>query len=151
MTAARVRVVHEERVAAAASDVWPFFDWPNLERMQGAGFFAEIRYAQRRPIAGATRSIRLGGGHGNGATLEEILEQCDTDAMQLTYRIADPAPMPIADYRGEVSVTALDTTRCVVRFTCDCVLNGIDEAQWRELYGAMQRDSVEFIRRSLTR
>jgi hypothetical protein len=119
--------------------------------MRPAGFFAEIRYAERRPIAGATRSILLGGDRGNGATLEEILEQCDADAMQLKYRIADPAPMPIADYRGEVSVTALDTTHCVVRFTCECMLNGIDEAQWRELYGAMQRDSVEFIRRSLTR
>lgn len=151
MTAARVRVTHEERIAAAAADVWPFFDWPNLERMQPAGFFAEIRYAERSPIAGATRSIRLGGDRGNGAMLNEILERCDADTMQLRYRIADPAPMPIADYHGEVSVNVVDATHCIVRFACVCTLNGIDEAQWRELYRAMQRESVEFIRRSLSR
>lgn len=151
MTTARVRVVHEEHIAAAAADVWPFFDWPNLERMQPGGLFAEIRYAERRPIAGATRSIRLGGDRGDGAVLDEILERCDAATMQLRYRIADPAPMPIADYRGEVSVTAVDATHCVVRFACDCTLNGIDEAQWRKLYCAMQRESVEFIRKALSR
>jgi hypothetical protein len=151
VTAARVRVAHEEHIAAAAAEVWPFFDWPNLERMQPAGLFAEIRYAERRPIAGATRSIRLGGDRGKGAVLNEILERCDADVMQLRYRIADPAPMPIADYRGEVSVIALDETRCVVRFSCDCTLNGIEEAQWRELYCAMQRESIGFIRRALSR
>ncbi len=146
----RVRVAHEEFVAAPAAAVWPYFDWPNLERMQPGGFFLDIRYDERRSIPGATRSIRLGGANGNGARLNEMLEHCDPQAMQMHYRVIDPAPMPIADYRGEVSVRVVDATHCVVRFACEATLQGIDEQAWRETYRAMQRDSVDFIRRQVT-
>jgi len=151
MTNARVHVVHDEIVSAPAEAVWPYFNWPNLERMQEGGFFEAVSYEERRSIPGATRSIRLGGGNGNGQPLREQLELADPVAMRLRYRILDPAPMPIANYRGEVNVRALDAVRCCVRFECECVLNGIDESTWRDLYRNMQRANIAFIDKSLAR
>lgn len=132
-----------------AAAVWRYFDWPNLALMQPGGFFADVVYDDQRAIPGAARTIVLGAGHGDGTPLREVLESCDVDEMRLRYRIVDPAPMPVEDYRGEVRVLATGDTRCTVQFSSDCTLNGIEAATWRETYRAMQQASLEFIARSI--
>ncbi|HET6470537.1 MAG TPA: SRPBCC family protein [Pseudomonadales bacterium] len=140
----RIVATYAEDLPFAARAVWPFFDWPNLERMRPAGLFAAVEYGDARPVPGAVRTIRLGG-VGNGLPLVETLLECDADGMRLRYRIVDPAPMPIRDYSGEVGVEALGSARCRVRFASTCVLNGIDAAGWRTAYRDMQRSSLAFI------
>ena len=148
---AHVRVTYEDVLEFAAADVWPFFDWRNLERMLPGGFFADVNYHSREPIPGATRTVRLADGVGNGHPLREVLIDNDCEAMRLRYRIDDPAPMPVAAYSGEVSVEPIDSTRCRVRFESVCVPNGIDASTWRDLYRSMQRANLEFIAKTLQR
>jgi hypothetical protein len=144
----RIVATYEEDLEFAAAEVWPFFDWPNLHLMQPGGFFAEIDYAEPRPVAGATRTIRLGG-VGNGLPLVETLLESDPVAMRLRYRITDPAPMPIRCYEGDVRVESIDAERCRVHFASSCTLSGIDAATWRAAYRDMQRGSLQFIAQTL--
>jgi len=148
-SADRVIATYDEDLPFAADVVWPFFDWPNLDRMRPAGLFAAVEYGEARRIAGAMRTIRLGG-VGNGLPLVETLLECDADAMRLRYRIVDPAPMPIRDYSGEVRVESLGAARSRVCFASQCVLNGIDTDAWRAAYRDMQRGSLRFIASTLT-
>ena len=149
MTRPRVRASYEATLAHPAAAVWRYFDWPNLELMRTGGFFAEIEYGEREPISGATRLIRLGSGPGNGGAIREVLELSDSTTMQLRYRILDPSPMPIEQYRGEVRVRPTDASNCIVQFSSECVLNGIDTPSWRETYSAMQRANIDFVDRAL--
>ena len=114
VTQSRVHASHEATLPHPAAAVWRYFHWPNLALMQPGGFFADIAYGDQRPVSGATRTILLGGGHGDGTPLREILESSDTAAMCLRYRIVDPAPMPVEGYRGEVKVQPIDDSNCIV-------------------------------------
>jgi hypothetical protein len=145
----RVSASYEASLDLPAAAVWRYFDWPNLALMLPGGFFADVVYDDQRAVAGASRTIVLGAGNGDGTPLREVLESCDGDAMQLRYRILDPAPMPIERYRGAVRVLPTGDASCAVQFSSDCTLNGIDAATWRETYRAMQQANLEFIARSL--
>ncbi len=149
MTQPRVHASHEATLPYPAAAVWRYFHWPNLALMQPGGFFADIAYGDQRPVSGATRTILLGGGHGDGTPLREILESSDPTSMCLRYRIVDPAPMPVEGYRGEVKVQPIDGANCTVSFSCECVPKDMDAETWRETYKAMQQVSIEFIGRAL--
>lgn len=149
MTRSRVHASHEASLPHPAAAVWRYFHWPNLALMQPGGFFADIAYGDQRPVSGATRTILLGGGHANGTPLREILESSDPAEMLLRYRIVDPAPMPVEDYRGEVKVHPIGESSCTVTFSCECIAKDMDAATWRETYKAMQQVSIEFIARAL--
>jgi Polyketide cyclase / dehydrase and lipid transport len=145
----RARAIHEATVPHPAAAVWRYFHWPNLALMQPAGFFADITYGDQQPNPGATRTILLGAGHGNGAPLREVLESSDPATVCLRYQIVDPAPMPVENYRGQVRVEPLTAASCVVEFESECTPKGMDDATWRETYAAMQHASMEFIARTL--
>jgi len=149
VTQPRVHASHEATLPHPAAAVWRYFHWPNLALMQPGGFFARIDYDEQRPVPGATRTILLGGGHGDGTPLRELLESSDPKRMHLRYRIVDPAPMPVERYRGEVQVRPIDDENCTVNFSCECIPKHMDAATWRETYKAMQQVSIEFIRRAL--
>ena len=149
MSPPRVRALHEAVLEHPAAAVWRYFDWPNLPLMQPGGFFADVVYDDQRAVPGASRTIILGVGHGDGAPLREVLESCDSAEMRLRYRIVDPAPMPIENYRGEVCVLPVSAGSCMVQFSSECTLNGIDAATWRTTYRAMQQANIEFIARTL--
>ncbi len=149
MSSVRVRAAHEATLTHPAAAVWRYFHWPNLALMQPAGFFADITYGDQQPNPGATRTVHLGAGHGNGAPLREVLESSNPTTMCLRYRIVDPAPMPVENYRGQVRVEPLTASSCVVKFESECTPNGMDVPTWRETYAAMQQASIEFIARTL--
>jgi len=134
-------VQFEDEVEAAADAVWPYFDWPNLERMLAGGFFRSVVYRDRTPIAGARRTIETDIGR-----LEEELVACDVRDRTLRYRILDPAPLPLASYRGTVIVEPIGAQRCRVRFESACELSGLDASAWRTHYCEMQRAHLAYIR-----
>jgi hypothetical protein len=138
----RVTVEHVERIAADADAVWPFFRWDNLEAMQPGGFFLGVRYRERRAMPGAIRIVTLA----SGARLIERLDAQDSIGRRLHYSILDTGGVPVADYRGEVVVSACGPGMCFVRFACACTPVGISEVEWRDMWTPMQVANAAFIR-----
>ena len=143
----RVTLEHVERIDADADRVWPFFRWDNLAAMRAGGFFVDVHYAEQRAMPGAVRTVTLA----NGARLVERLESQDAVGRRLVYAMPDTGGVPIADYRGEVVVSAAGPEVCFVRFACVCSPVGITEAEWREMWTAMQVANAAFIRTTVAR
>ncbi len=137
-----VALEHVERIDADADTVWPFFRWDNLEAMRPGGFFVGVDYEEQRPIPGATRTVTLA----NGARLVERLGSQDSVGRRLAYAMLDTGGVPIADYRGEVVVSASGAGVCFVKFSCVCTPVGLTEAEWRATWTAMQVANAAFIR-----
>jgi len=130
------------RMGAAAERVWPFLRWDNLEVMLPGGFFAAVDYEERRPVAGATRTITLG----DGRKIRERLEAVSEPDMAYAYRVIDLADFPLAEYVGHVRVTPAGAAACNLRFACEFTPLGITAGEWREIYAAMQQANIDFIR-----
>ncbi|MBI1210323.1 MAG: hypothetical protein GC190_02575 [Alphaproteobacteria bacterium] len=130
------------RLAAPAERVWPFLRWESLETMLPGGFFKRVDYDERRPVAGATRTITLG----DGRTIRERLETISAADLAYSYRLIDTADFPLAEYVGHVRVTPAGAKACSIRFACEFTPLGITAAQWREIYGGMQEANISFIR-----
>jgi hypothetical protein len=141
-----IALEHVERIDADADTVWSFFRWDNLEAMRPGGFFVAVAYRERRAMAGAIRVVTLA----NGARLVERLESQDSIAHRLVYALIDTGGVPVADYRGEVVVSACGSGACLVKFSCVCTPVGITEAEWRATWTAMQIANAAFIRGATT-
>ena len=139
-----IELEHVERIAAPAAAVWDLVRWENLERL-GSGLFKSVHYQERRPVVGARRRIELA----EGGVIEERLEGVDEEGRWLAYRMLDTGPVPIADYSGEVRVSAAGPETTFIRFSCRCTPVGLSEADWRVLYGQMQSANVAAIRAAL--
>lgn len=138
----RVTLEHVERIDAPADLVWPFFRWDNLEAMRAGGFFVAVEYRERRATPGAVRVVTLS----DGARLVERLEYEDAANRHLAYAMLETAGVPIADYRGSVTVSPSDDAACLVRFRCECTPVGIDAEAWRTTWTGMQVANAAFIR-----
>ena len=136
---------HVERIEANADRVWPFFRWDNLAAMEPGGFFVAVEYRERRAVAGAMRVVTLA----NGARLVERLEGEDPVGRRLSYAMLDTGGVPVADYRGEVVVTACGPDACFVRFSCSCAPFGLTAEEWRTTWTTMQVENAAFIRRAV--
>jgi hypothetical protein len=136
-----VTLEHVERIEADADRVWPFFRWDNLAAMKAGGFFVDVVYRDRRG-GGAIREVTLG----NGARLVERLEAEDPVGRRLAYSMLDTGGVPIADYRGEVVVSACGPGACFVKFASTCTPVGLGVAEWRETWTGMQVANAAFIR-----
>jgi hypothetical protein len=115
--------------------------------MQPGGFFAAVEYRERRAMAGAVRVVTLA----NGARLVERLESQDSIGRRLVYSMLDTGGVPVADYRGEVVVSACGPGACFVKFACVCSPVRVTEAEWRELWTGMQVANAAFIRGRLAK
>jgi hypothetical protein len=58
----------------------------------------------------------------------------------------DTGGVPVADYRGEVVVSACGAAGCFVKFSCECSPVGLTDAEWRDMWMGMQVASGSFIR-----
>jgi hypothetical protein len=141
----RVTLEHVERIDADADVVWPFFRWDNLEAMRPGGFFTAVDYEEQRAMPGALRTVTLA----DGARLVERLESQDAVGRRLAYSMLDTGGVPIADYRGEVVVSAAGPDVCFVRFACVCSPVGLTAAEWGAMWRAMQVANAAFIRGSV--
>jgi hypothetical protein len=137
-----VTLEHVERIDASAYAVWPFFRWDNLEVMLAGGFFVAVEYRERRPLAGAIRVVTLA----DGARLVERLDSEDAVGRRLAYSLLDTGGASIADYRGEVVVTASGPNVCFVKFSSICSPVGLTAEEWRNTWTGMQTANAEFIR-----
>jgi hypothetical protein len=133
---------HVERIDADADRVWSFFRWDNLEAMRPGGFFVAVEYRERRPVPGAVRVVTLAG----GARLVERLEAEDGVGRRLAYTLLDAGEAPVADYRGEVVVSARGPDAALVTFACTCTPVGISADEWCATWTAMQIANAAFIR-----
>lgn len=139
-----IALEHVDRIEAGAERVWDCVRWENLERL-GKGLFKKVIYEERRPIVGARRRIELT----EGGVIEERLEGIDADGRWLAYRMLDTGPVPIADYSGEVRVSACGPGAAYIRFSSRCTPVEIPEADWVALYRRMQGTNVAAIRTAL--
>lgn len=135
------------RIAAPAERVWPFLRWESLELMLPGGFFQHVAYDERRPIAGATRTITLG----DGRKIRERLETIVAADLAYSYRIIDTADFPLAEYVGDVRVTPAGREACSLRFACAFTPLGISADAWRAIYTDMQNANIDFIRAQVER
>jgi hypothetical protein len=135
---------HVERIAAPADRVWDCVRWEALEELD-TGLFERVAYAQREPIVGARRRIALR----DGGTIEERLEAVDEEGRWFAYRMLDTGPVPIADYSGEVRVSACGPDAAFVRFSCRCTPVGLTPTEWSALYRDMQIEFCAAIRDAL--
>jgi hypothetical protein len=138
---------HVERIEADADRVWPFFRWNNLTAMQAGGFFVAVEYHERRPIPGAVRVVTLA----SGARLVERLEGEDAVGRRLAYAMLDTGGVPVADYRGEVVVSACGPNACFVKFSCTSTPFRLSDDEWRAMWTEMQVANAAFIRDTVTR
>lgn len=139
-------VEYVERIDADARAVWRFIDWPNMELMCSGGFFTQVEFQESRPLVGATRRLILSG----GSSIVERLEAYDDQAYHLAYRILDSGDMPVADYQGEVRISACGESACFLKFSSNCSPVGLTEAEWSDTYRNMQSAFANFIKQQIT-
>jgi hypothetical protein len=138
---------HAEKIDAAASAVWPYLSWENLELMLPSGFIEKIEYLERRPVVGASRWVTFAGGRRIAERLESLPEHPGDFAYD--YRVIDVGDFPLAEYRGSVRLTPTGTSACALRFACTFTPLGITAEEWRALYVDMQKQQIAFIRRQV--
>lgn len=71
---------------------------------------------------GAERTLTLA----DGAQVVERLESVDDDTRMLRYTIVE-SPLPVADYEGSLSVTAVDDSTCQVTWASSFAVHGAPE------------------------
>jgi hypothetical protein len=71
---------------------------------------------------GAERTLTLA----DGAQVVERLESVDDDTRTLRYTIVE-SPLPVADYEGSLSVTAVDDSTCQVTWASSFAVHGAPE------------------------
>lgn len=147
MVKALDRASVDAQISAPAKAVWDFLRWDNLESMLPSGLFAGVDYDERRPVAGATRSVRLP----DGRTIRERLERVDPVDLAFDYRVIDLADFPLAEYDGQVRVEAVTPASCKLHFACQFEPLGISADEWRSIYSDMQDAYIAFIRSSVER
>ncbi len=136
---------HSAHVAAPAALVWRYFDWPNAHLILPGGLFTAVDYLAATDGRGAGRKLQLA----SGDVVTEYLLENDPVRMRLRYAVADPTPMPVRAYTGEVQVTATDAAHCDVHFRCRCQLRGISAADWQRQYAALQQSILGIIQQQL--
>jgi hypothetical protein len=95
------------------------------------GFDALPRWHPAVATSGAAeeggKTLRRLGLHGGG-TIVESLEHHDAGARRYTYRILS-GPLPVADYRAELSVDEQGGERCRVRWSSEFKPDGVPEPE----------------------
>lgn len=108
-------------LGASAERVWQLVgDFDALSRWHPA--VAASRVSQE-----GGRTLRRLGLHGGG-TIIEALEHHDEAARRYTYSILG-APLPVANYRSELSVEEQGGERCRVRWSSRFEADGVPEAE----------------------
>lgn len=108
-------------LGASAERVWQLVgDFDALSRWHPA-------VASSRVSREGGRTLRRLGLHGGG-TIIEALEHHDEAAHRYTYSILD-APLPVANYRSELSVEEQGGERCRVRWSSRFEPDGVPEPE----------------------
>lgn len=133
------------RIYAPAAQVWHFLRWDNLEAMLPSGLFAAVRYHERRPVSGATRTVSMP----DDRLVQERLESQSEQDFSMRYRVLNSVDFQLAEYLGEARVTPVGAGECLLCFSCAFTPLGISADEWRTFYAAMQHAHIAFIRSSV--
>jgi Polyketide cyclase / dehydrase and lipid transport len=106
-----------QAIQAPADRVWQLLaDIGNPEMVKG---FCRAVHVKGQG-AGAIRTFELLDEQGGGSVSERI-EQFDAAARYYSYRLFDIGPLPLADYVGQVRVSAAGPKCCVVIYHAQCL------------------------------
>lgn len=90
---------------------------------------------------GMLRKIHMG----EGGSIDERLESVDPNRMTLEYTIPANNPMPVTDYRSNVTVTDLGEGRCRVDWRGQAREQGISAEQAEEILGGAYNAMLDWI------
>lgn len=130
------------RIRAPAAAVWRFFDWPNMALFYPAGQLRRVEYIEKSPVPGAVRELRFA----DGMQVSERLELYEPDVFHLVYRVIDTGSAPLAEYRGDLRITAAGPEACSVRLACEFTPLGAPAEEFVSFWKSLNHATLEFVR-----
>jgi hypothetical protein len=133
-----------ERVDAPAEQVWDYINWHGVARLEG-GLFQKVEFFGDSPVVGVTKRLHLA----DGLPVLERLEAIDERERSYRYRVLDDGDLPITDYCGYVRVSPCGPASCYLKIECQFTPVDVTEAEWAEIWSAMERSLIDQIRAQL--